>query len=143
MYSSYPGNAEQNIIGQAPNALFGYRTDGIFQSQQEVEAHAEQVGKRVGALRFVDLNNDGVVNALDQEYDGANGVAKVEFGLNGQINWKNFDFSLFTWGAMGRRVTPDVFRMELGTLDNGENGGVKAIGCLVIYKHRQLYSRGE
>ncbi len=124
LWSSYPGNAEQNIIGQAPNALFGYRTDGIFQNQAEVDAHADQVGKRVGALRYKDLNKDGVISALDQEYGGANGVPKVEFGFNFQVNYKAFDFSLYTWGALGRKVTPDVFRMELGSLDNGENGGV-------------------
>jgi hypothetical protein len=116
LWSSYPGNAEQNIIGQAPNALFGYHTDGIFQNQAEVEAHAEQVGKRIGALRYVDLNKDGVISALDQEYGGANGVPNVEFGVNFQVNYKNFDFSLYTWGAVGRKVTPDVFRMELGSL---------------------------
>lgn len=124
LWSSYPGNAEQNIIGQAPNALFGYRTSGIFQNQAEVDAHADQTGKRIGALRYVDLNKDGVINALDQEYGGANGVPKVEFGVNFQVNYKAFDFSLYTWGALGRKVTPDVFRMELGSLDNGENGGV-------------------
>lgn len=124
LLASYPGNAEQDIIGKAPNALFGYRTDGIFQNQAEVDAHATQVGKRVGALRYRDLNNDGIINALDQEYGGANGVPKVEFGLNFQVNYRNFDFSLYTWGALGRKVTPDVFRMELGSLDNGENGGV-------------------
>ncbi len=123
LWSSYPGNAEQNIIGQAPNALFGYRTDGIFQNQAEVDAHADQTGKRIGALRYKDLNKDGVISALDQEYGGANGVPKLEFGLNFQVNIKAFDFSLYTWGALGRKVTPDVFRMELGSLDNGENGG--------------------
>ncbi len=129
LWSSYPGNAEQNIIGQAPNALFGYHTDGIFQNQAEVEAHAEQVGKRIGALRYVDLNKDGVISALDQEYGGANGVPNVEFGVNFQVSYKNFDFSLYTWGAIGRKVTPDVFRMELGSLDNGENGGVAQLNA--------------
>ncbi len=47
LYSSYPGNAEQNIIGQAPNALFGYRTDGIFQNQAEVDAHADRWEKEL------------------------------------------------------------------------------------------------
>jgi TonB-linked SusC/RagA family outer membrane protein len=124
LLASFAGNAEQNIIGHAPNALFGYHTDGIFQNQAEVDAHVTQVGKRVGALRYVDLNNDGTINDLDQEYDEGNGVPKVEFGVNFQMKWKNFDVSLFTWGAMGRKVTPDVYRMELGSLDNGENGGV-------------------
>ena len=80
-------------------------------------------------MRFVDLNKDGVINALDQEYGAANGVPKVEFGLNFQMKYKQFDLSLYTWGAMGRKVTPDVFRMELGSLDNGENGGVAQLNA--------------
>lgn len=131
LWTSYPGNQEQNIIGQAPNAFFGYRTNGIFQNQQEVEDHAAQTGKRIGALRFVDLNNDGVINVLDQEYDDSNGagVADIQFGINAQVTWKNFDLSLFGWGALGRTVAPDVFRMELGSLDNGENGGVAQLNA--------------
>lgn len=123
LWTSYPGNAEQNIIGQAPNALFGYRTSGIFQNAEEVAAHADQTGKRVGALRFVDTDGNGVVNALDQEYMGANGVPGMEFGINAQVYWRSFDFSIFTWGMLGRDVTPDVTRMENGSLINGENGG--------------------
>lgn len=126
LWASYPGNAtpEANIIGQSPRAFFGYRTDGIFQSAEEVAAHADQVGARVGDLRFVDLNDDGVIDALDQEYGGVNGLADIEFGINGLVEWKSFDFSLFVWGMLGREVAPDVFRMELGSLNNGENGGV-------------------
>lgn len=124
---TFAGNEEQNILGQHPNVLFGYRTDGLFQSQAEVDAHAEQVGKRVGALRFVDLNNDGKIDALDQEYGAVNRVGDVVFGLNIQVNYKNFDFGLFAWGELGRQVAADVQRMEMGTLDNGENGGVNQL----------------
>ncbi len=127
LLASYPGNVEKNIIGQAPNAFFGYHTSGIFQNQSEVDAHAKQVGKRVGALRFVDLNGDGEVNALDQEYGPASNVPKVEFGFNAQANWRAFDLGIFLWGNMGRSVAPDVYRMELGSLDNGENGGVNQL----------------
>lgn len=131
LWTSYPGNQEQNIIGQAPNAFFGYRTDGIFQNAEEVAAHADQTGARVGALRYVDLNGDNVIDILDQEYDDSrgNGVADVQFGLNLRLDYKNFDFTLFGWGALGRKVAPDVFRMELGSLSNGENGGTAQLNA--------------
>ena len=125
LYGSYPGNQEQNIIGHAPNAQFGYRTSGIFQSQAEVEAHADQTGARVGALRFEDLNGDGVISGLDREYGPANGVPDVEFGLNFQINYKNWDLSLFTWGALGRRVQASVGRELAGS--SGSNAGVATL----------------
>ncbi len=127
LYASYAGNAEQNIIGQAPNALWGYRTSGIFQSEAEVEAHADQTGARVGTLRFVDLNGDGVISGLDREYDGANGVPDVEFGINTQANYKQWDFSMFVWGNLGRRIQADVTRIELGGLISGENAGVRTL----------------
>ena len=127
LYASYAGNQEQNIIGHAPNALFGYRTSGIFQSVAEVEAHADQTGKRVGSLRFNDLNGDGVINALDQEYGPANGVAKVEFGLNFQLNYKAWDFSTFVWGNLGRRISANTTRIEQSGLVSGENGGARTL----------------
>lgn len=127
LIATYPGNEEQNIIGKAPGAYFGYRTDGIFQNQAEVDAHADQPGKRVGALRFRDLNGDGKVTALDQEYGAASNVPKVEIGLNFNAFWKNWDASMFLFSNLGRKVAPDVYRMELGSLDNGENGGVNQL----------------
>jgi len=129
LFASFPGNEEQNIIGHAPNALFGYRTSGIFQNQAEVDAHAEQTGKRVGALRFVDLNNDGVINTLDQEYGKDNGVPDLDMGYNIQVNWKNFDLSMFFQAEVGRRIPADVIRMENGSLINGENGGINQLNA--------------
>ena len=127
LYPSYPGNQEQNIIGHAPNALFMYRTSGIFQSQAEVEAHADQTGARVGALRFEDLNGDGVISGLDQEYGPPNHVPDLEFGLNFQINYKNWDFGLFAFGNLGRRTSVSGAGLELAALASGSNGGVASL----------------
>ncbi len=127
LIATYPGNEEQNIIGHAPNAFFGYNTSGIFQNQAEVDAHADQPGKRIGALRFVDANGDGKITALDQKYGAASNVPKVELGANFGANWKNWDASVFLFANLGRKVAPDVYRMELGSLDNGENGGVNQL----------------
>ncbi len=128
LFPTYPGNAEQNVIGHSPVVLFGYRTSGIFQDQGEVDSHADQTGKRVGALRFVDLNGDGVINALDQEYSKyANGRPEVEYGFNAQVSWKSFDLTLFFWGTAGRKISVDVTRAEQAALINGENGLVNTL----------------
>ena len=57
--SAYPGNVEKTILGHSQLSLFGYRTDGLFQNQSEVDAHANQVGKGIGRIRYRDLNSDG------------------------------------------------------------------------------------
>ncbi len=105
LWASYPGNSEQNIIGHSPFSIFGYISDGIIQSQAELEAAPQYPGIRVGQLRYVDMNGDGVVNALDQEYYGVNGRPDLEYGINGQIGWKDFDLSLQFVGMAGRQVS--------------------------------------
>src|SRR5690606_41835368 len=63
--NKYPGDGlEDNVIGKTPNILYGLVSDGIFKSEAEVEAHAEQNGKAVGRLRYLDLNGDGRVEEL-------------------------------------------------------------------------------
>jgi len=48
---SYPGNVEKTILGHSQTSVFGYVTDGIFQNQAEVDAHATQAGKGIGRIR--------------------------------------------------------------------------------------------
>ena len=126
LFASYPGNQEQNILGRSPNSFFGYTTDGIFQTQAEVDAHATQPGKRLGQLRFRDLNGDGAIDALDQEYHGVNGRPKVQYGLNADISYRGFDLSVFFWGQAGRKIFDGIaIRREAGPVNLAEeNWGV-------------------
>ena len=48
--------------GFSPGYFFGYVTDGIFQSQDEINNHATQNGAAPGDIRFTDLNGDGIIN---------------------------------------------------------------------------------
>ncbi|MEQ9443701.1 MAG: TonB-dependent receptor [Cyclobacteriaceae bacterium] len=99
--TAFPGNSEKTILGQSQFSYFGYKTDGIFQNQAEVDAHAEQIGAGPGRIRYVDLNDDGVINALDQDYLGTV-LPGFEYGIRVDLAYKNFDFSLFASGVGGR-----------------------------------------
>ncbi|HKJ41893.1 MAG TPA: TonB-dependent receptor [Sunxiuqinia sp.] len=99
--TGYPGNVEQTIIGHSELSIFGYETDGIFQNQAEVDAHATQVGAAPGRIRYKDLNNDGTIDALDQTFLGTT-LPDLEYSLNIEINYKNFDLSIFGSGVAGR-----------------------------------------
>jgi TonB-linked SusC/RagA family outer membrane protein len=104
LYGTYPGNSEQNIVGQSPRQLFGFISTGILENQAQVEAAPSYPGIRVGALGYADLNNDGIITELDQEYQEVNGLPSVEYGMNAQIGWKNFDAAVQIWGMAGRTV---------------------------------------
>lgn len=101
MVTAYPGNIEKNILGRSQTSLFGYVTDGIFQNQQSVDAHAEQPGKGIGRLRYKDLNKDGKIDFLDQDWLGTE-LPEIEYGINADIGYKNFTLSIYAQGVAGK-----------------------------------------
>jgi TonB-linked SusC/RagA family outer membrane protein len=99
--SAFAGNAVTTIIGHSQLDLFGYRADGIFQNQEEVNSHASQVGAAPGRIRYRDLNGDQKIDALDQEFFGTT-LPGLEYGTRIDLGYKNFDFSVFGSGIAGR-----------------------------------------
>ncbi|QJW90336.1 TonB-dependent receptor [Spirosoma taeanense] len=99
--SAFAGNAVTTILGHSQFDLFGYRTDGIFQNQEEVKNHAAQVGAAPGRIRYRDLNNDNKIDALDQEFFGTT-LPGLEYGARVEMGYRQFDFSIFGSGVAGR-----------------------------------------
>lgn len=125
--NAYPGNEEKTILGRSQNANFGYVVDGIFESQEEVNAHAEQPGKAVGRLRFADLNGDGAITALDQRYLGVT-TPDFSYGLNAQASYKGVDVSLFFQGVYGPEVfNPRKIYTDFTSIWNGANYGSRTL----------------
>jgi TonB-linked SusC/RagA family outer membrane protein len=100
---AYVGNVEQTILGRSQRALFGYVADGLFQNQAEVDSHAQQTGKDIGRIRFADLNDDGVINDLDQKFQG-NTLPGLIYGINANLTYKNWDVNFFFNGEMDKNV---------------------------------------
>jgi TonB-dependent starch-binding outer membrane protein SusC len=98
-YKGLPGNT---ILGHSQYEEFGYEADGIFQNADEVAAWPTQIGAAPGRIKYKDLNNDGVVNSLDQDWIGTY-LPKLEYGLRVNLGYKNFDFSVFGSGVAGRK----------------------------------------
>ncbi|REA59957.1 TonB-dependent receptor [Dyadobacter luteus] len=82
------------------NTLWGYKTDGLFQSQQEIaEYKATYVANtKPGDVKYVDLNGDGVINANDMTNIG-NSFPRYTFGVNSDFSYRNFELSLLFQGA--------------------------------------------
>jgi len=100
---AYPGNVAKTIIGHSLSSLFGYVTDGIFQSDADVGASPAQPGKGVGRIKYKDLNGDKVIDVLDQDWLG-NSIPAFEYGLSTALGYKNFRFTFFFQGVQGIKV---------------------------------------
>ena len=99
-------------VGQPIGAYFGYVTDGIFQTRQEVADHAFQSENTApGDIRFKDLNGDGVVNTDDQDYIG-NPIPNFTYGFTADVEWKGFDLGIFLQGAQGNDLYNATVRYD-------------------------------
>jgi TonB-linked SusC/RagA family outer membrane protein len=101
--AAYPGDINHTILGHSQYSFFGYKTDGIFQSQAEVNSAPTQAGAAPGRIRYADLNGDGKVDASDQKFLGTS-LPGLEYGLNISLNYKNFDFSIFGSGVASKKI---------------------------------------
>ncbi len=102
-----------------PIAYFwGYKTDGIFQNTGEVYQHIGVGGKvlqpqaKPGDVRFVDVNEDGVINEDDRTMIG-NPTPDFTFGMNASIEYRQFDLSVLIIGAYGQEVFNGMQRQDL------------------------------
>ncbi len=108
----FQGAVSKTDVGQPIASFFGHVTDGIFQNQAEVEAHAFQTdGTAPGDIRFKDLNGDGVVDEDDKTYIG-NPTPNLIFGINGNMEFKNIDLSFFLQGVSGNDIYNASFRYD-------------------------------
>ncbi|KAA8485376.1 TonB-linked SusC/RagA family outer membrane protein [Arcticibacter tournemirensis] len=83
---------------------YGYIADGLFQSQAEIDAHADQSalgGQRVGDIRYRDLNGDNIIDAYDQARIGNGDVPNLVYGAGFNVTFKGFYVGAFFQGING------------------------------------------
>jgi TonB-linked SusC/RagA family outer membrane protein len=118
---AYAGNLVSTIIGHSQFDIFGYKTNGLFQSQAEVDKAPTQIGAGAGRIRYVDINNDGVINDLDRTWIGTT-LPALEYGARLDMTYKKFDLSLFGSGV-GGRTGFDVYTVYNNLMRSRENVG--------------------
>src|SRR5690606_22839256 len=98
------GNYSRTVVGQPIATFYGYVMDGIFQTVEEVEAHAFQSpGTSAGDVRFKDLNGDQVIDQDDRSNMG-NPWPDFTYGINGSLRYKQFDLSVAFQGVYGNDI---------------------------------------
>ena len=112
------GQVTRTAVGQSYNSFYGFKSDGIFQNEAEVNAHKTadggliQPNARPGDFKWVDLNNDGTITDDDKTFLG-NNLPKVTYGLTINLGYKNFDFMAFGQGAAGNKIFQGIRRLDI------------------------------
>ncbi len=97
------GDVYRTEVGQPLSAFYGYKSEGIYQNQAEIDAHlfgTLNPADKPGDIRFADLNGDGQINDDDRTFIG-NPIPKVSYGLNLSAGHNRFDISMFFQGVGG------------------------------------------
>ncbi|WP_234347334.1 TonB-dependent receptor [Parabacteroides bouchesdurhonensis] len=101
------GNQTYTMIetGKPIGYFYGFKTDGVFQTQEEIDNYKNDgkvvmPGAKPGDLKFQDLNGDGELNDEDRTMIG-NPHPDFTFGITLGAEYKGFDFSAFFQGAIG------------------------------------------
>ena len=106
-------------VGFPIGYFYGLQTNGVFQNQAEVDGHATQANASPGDLKYVDINGDGAIDSDDRTNLG-NPIPDVTMGLNIGFNYKNFDFSTYTYASVGNDIVRNYERQQ-----NQTNKGIQ------------------
>jgi len=111
--------------GSPVNYFYGFVADGIFQTQEEVNAHAKQTvgtntsnGTSPGDIRFKDLNGDGIINDKDRTNLGSS-IPNFTYGFTNNVSWKFLELSVFLQGSAGNKVLNFTRWYTEGGIANG------------------------
>lgn len=110
----------RNAVGQSISEFFGYKVDGFWNSQAEIDAANEatrkqyndnslvyQTDTKPGRFKYADVNGDGRITEADRTYLG-NPNPKFSYGLNIGLTYKAWDFSMFIYGVQGNKIWNQV-----------------------------------
>lgn len=127
---SYISGAYITNVGEEIGRFYGWVYEGIARTQEDLDNHATQEGARIGDCLYKDLSGpdgtpDGKVDAYDQVVLGS-GLPKVNFGLSARFEYKGFDLSISTFGALNYHVSDDIYN----SLNSCYGWGNKAVAVL-------------
>lgn len=125
----YAHTSKQTLVQskQPYGSIVGYVVDGLFQTQEEVDASG-QANARVGGLKYADLDGNNIITADDQDWI-YNPVPAFSYGINIGLTYKDFDLSMFWQGVCDKDVyNNQKFQTDFWAVtDAGSNKGSRLL----------------
>ncbi len=112
-------------VGEPIGNFYGYVNDGIWQSQEEIDAENMQTTWNPGQRRFVDQNNDGLISSEDRVIIG-NALPSFTGGITNRFSYKDFDFSFYIDYSYGNEVA-NLTQIEFEFLNGRQNGNKEVL----------------
>lgn len=102
-------------IGYPIGYFFGYKTEGVYQTNEEIESRGvTQNGAQPGDLRYADISGDGVITFGDDQDKTFIGspIPDLTMGLTLGLNYKGFDISANVYASIGNEILRNYERQQ-------------------------------
>jgi TonB-linked SusC/RagA family outer membrane protein len=123
------GFTTQSRKGLPIGAFYGYKTNGVFQTQAELDAYPHLSNAGVGDLRFVNTNGGTILDGSDRTYIGSP-IPTFIFGFNLSLAYKGIDFAADFQGQTGNKILnvkelirPDPYNFEAHVMNRWTGPG--------------------
>lgn len=127
-YSLYP---YRSVVGQPYYAYWLVESDGIFKSDEEIQAHNKggvliQPNAQIGDIRFKDKDDSGSIGDGDRDYMGS-AAPKFTYGFSGSLEWKNWGMNIMFQGVAGVKLFNAFKESTLNASEQGYNRSEKIL----------------
>lgn len=113
------GSTTRTEEGKEIAYFYGYKTGGIFKTQEDLDAYVNSTGTPIvglgntrpelGDVKYIDRNDDGKITEADMTYLGS---ASPQFtgGFNLNLAYKNIDFTMFLNYSLGNEIVNSMYQ---------------------------------
>lgn len=118
---SHIGIVTRTQVGHPMASFYGIKTNGIFKTTEELEAHYWQPNAQLGDIKFVNQDGDSTITMAGDAVFLGDPFPDFLFGLTARVEYKGFDFSLMINGSQGNEVVNNLSRYINNSGDWADN----------------------
>lgn len=110
----------QKITGYSMDSWLVYKSDGLYQTQAEIDATPHFQGAKPGDIKYVDVNGDGKINDLDRTRIHMGNIPEIVYGINMGASWKGLEVNML-WQGQARAkqlIRPLGFNIDVDYYNN-------------------------
>jgi TonB-linked SusC/RagA family outer membrane protein len=113
------GDVIYATVGSSMGYFNGLKTDGIFQTQEEINAYVNADGNLLqpkavpGDIKFIDSDGDGIISSQDDRVNLGSPYPDFTGGINLGFDYEGFDFNLFIYTALGQEIYDATRRYDM------------------------------
>lgn len=110
----------QKRTGYSMDSWLVYKSDGIYQTQAEIDATPHFQGTKPGDIKYLDVNGDGKITEDDRTRIHMGNIPEIVYGINMGASWKGFELNMLWQGQARARqlIRPLGFNIDVDYYNN-------------------------